>query len=132
MPTPEVVEMPKLDGHKTSLTPVTVNDETFYVEVAKNDQEREKGLMDRKSMAADEGMLFIFEEMDQHNFWMKNTLIPLDMVWIDGNKTVVDIQAAEPCSSMPCAIYRPEGESKYVLEVLQGRFLGNVGDQVNF
>ncbi len=128
----EVAEIPEVEGRRNTLEPLEVNGQTFYVEVADTQAEREQGLMYRESMKADEGMLFVFQENDQHNFWMKNTLIPLDMVWISEDKKVVDVQAAEPCTQMPCTIYKPAGKSSYVLEVLQGMFPGEIGDTIIF
>lgn len=89
----------------------------FDVEVAKTPQERQQGLMYRESMFELSGMLFVFESSDIHNFWMKNTLIPLDMVWIDKDLRVVRVLTAEPCKENPCKIYMPEVESLYTLEI---------------
>ena len=78
------------------------------------------------------GMLFIFEEQSIHTFWMKNTLIPLDMIFIDSDMEVVDLINAQPCKHDPCVHYTPEHESLYVLEVNPGIFdQGVVGKKVN-
>jgi uncharacterized membrane protein (UPF0127 family) len=66
-------------------------------------------------------MLFIFEEERIYPFWMKNTLIPLDMIWIDKNGKIIDIQIAEPCTQDPCRSYTPSGSGLYVLELNAGR-----------
>jgi uncharacterized membrane protein (UPF0127 family) len=63
--------------------------------------------MFRTEMGEDNGMLFIFNKEEIYAFWMKNTLIPLDMVWIDSNNTIVDIQTAVPCEADPCPTYKP-------------------------
>ena len=63
--------------------------------------------MNRKSMASNRGMLFVFEEQKKHTFWMKNTLIPLDMIRIDSGLNIVDIQTAQPCTSNVCSNYTP-------------------------
>jgi uncharacterized membrane protein (UPF0127 family) len=56
------------------------------------------------------------------SFWMKNTLIPLDMIWIDDQKTIVDITSnAVPCKKDPCEVYRPTEQSQYVLELNAGQ-----------
>ena len=65
-------------------------------------------------------MLFIFEREDMHSFWMKNTLLPLDLIFISEELTVVDIIQAAPCKELPCANYTPEEKALYVVEVNQG------------
>jgi uncharacterized membrane protein (UPF0127 family) len=72
---------------------------TFSVELARNDAEREKGLMYRRFMPADRGMLFDFKREEPVMFWMKNTYIPLDMIFISKAGTVISIAAdTEPLS----------------------------------
>ena len=103
------------------------------VEIAETLESRQKGLMFRESLPERNGMLFIFEESDNHPFWMKNTLIQLEIIWIDENFKVVHIEHAIPCKNDPCAIYDPNKIAKYVLEV-NPRFVANneikVGDEV--
>lgn len=76
--------------------------------------------MYRESLGENEGMLFIFDEETIHAFWMKNTLIPLDAVWISSDYKIVDIQTMTPCKESLCSNYIPAGISKYVLEVNAG------------
>jgi uncharacterized membrane protein (UPF0127 family) len=88
------------------------------VEVARTEAERERGLMFRREIGADEGMLFLFPESGDHAFWMKNTPIPLDMIFIAEGGTVVGVVAgAEPFSLAPRSVGAP---SRYVLEVNGG------------
>lgn len=90
-------------------------------ELAVTPSERAKGLMFRKSINPDEGMLFVLEE-GVNSFWMKNTLIPLDMIWLDASKTIVHIEAeVPPCKEDPCPSYGPDCDTKYVLELKAGR-----------
>lgn len=104
----------------------------FKVEVADNDQTRETGLMFRRSLAPDAGMLFDFKtSQNDVAFWMKNTLIPLDMLFIDQNGVIVNIKhEATPLSETPI----PAGAPVLgVLEIAGGRAdqLGvMVGDKV--
>jgi uncharacterized membrane protein (UPF0127 family) len=86
---------------KSSLVIVTVNREIkFDVELATNDAERTHGLMFRKQLGAYEGMLFDFHKEMPVSFWMKNTLIPLDMVFIAGDGTIKHVHAnAVPMST---------------------------------
>lgn len=93
----------------------------ILVEVAVDDVTRARGLMFRDRIEPDRGMLFVFESMEIHSFWMKNTLIPLDMVWIDGERRIVDIKAGvPPCKADPCPNYTPNAEALYVLELADG------------
>ncbi len=87
-------------------------------EVADTPQERAVGLMFRESLPQSQGMLFIFEDEAPRSFWMKNTLIPLDMIFMDGNGTVVGVvENALPCKNDPCRGYSSGKAAKYVLEV---------------
>ena len=88
------------------------------VELATNDDERSLGLMNRKELPADDGMLFIFDQDRDQTFWMHNTLIPLDMVFIAADGTIVGIvRSAKPQTDTPRSVKKP---SRYVLEVNGG------------
>ncbi len=88
------------------------------VELAKSDGARARGLMFRTSLALDTGMLFLFEGDENRTFWMRNTLLPLDMIFIAGDLTVAGIVAdATPQTDTARTIGRP---SRYVLEVNAG------------
>ncbi len=87
------------------------------VEVAADPATRERGLMFRRTLDEDRGMLFVFDEEEEHSFWMKNTLIPLDMIFISGQGRVVGVVSrAEPLSLTP----RTGGPCRFVLEVAGG------------
>ena len=105
------------------------------VEVADNDEERMQGLMFRESLGENSGMLFVFDNKAKYAFWMKNTLIPLDVIFIDENFNIADIIYAAPCKEDPCERYIPKTESLYVLEV-NGNFTAkneiSIGDKVRF
>ena len=101
-----------------SVPTVTFDGVSFNVEIAQTPQERAKGLMFRESMPGNHGMLFVFEKDGPLAFWMKNTLIPLDMVFIDENMSVVDVLTASPCKEDPCPNYKSRG--RYVLEINAG------------
>ncbi len=106
------------------------------VELARTPEEQAKGLQFRTSLESNGGMLFIFSESRRYSFWMKDTLIPLDMVWISRSKKVVDItRNVSPCKTTPCPTYSPSSNVLYVLEVNAGytEKLGiQVGDQAGF
>src|SRR3989344_2335385 len=84
------------DHSKPSL--VSLNEKTFEVEIADTSLERAQGLMFRAELKEYQGMLFIFPISEKHSFWMKNTFIPLDIIWIDENFEIVYIyENAQPC-----------------------------------
>ncbi len=101
----------------TGISQVCSDKNCFTVEIARTQAEQEQGLMYRTAMAEHHGMIFIFPTNDLYNFRMKNTLIPLDMVRINDHMKVVHVASAVPCTADPCAVYRPEIFSKYVLEI---------------
>jgi len=88
------------------------------VELARNEDERRRGLMYRRSLAGGSGMLFVFPESGPHQFWMHNTYIPLDMVFLDADKKVVFVEErAEPMTDTPRG---PSAPTLYVVEVPGG------------
>ena len=100
---------------------VCFDTQCFSVKLAKTNAEREKGLMNVAQLDANSGMLFIFDKEDFYPFWMKNTLIPLDMIWIDGSKKVVFIgRNVQPCKTFICPITNPLAKAIYVLEINGG------------
>jgi len=94
----------------------------IHVEIAADDPTREQGLMFRDQMAADRGMIFIFPQNGTYPFWMKNTIIPLDMIWIDDQHRVNFVASdAAPCKADPCPNYGSTTlTSRYVLETAAG------------
>lgn len=92
------------------------------VEVADTPEEREVGLMNRESLPADAGMIFLFDEDSVGGFWMKNTLIPLSIAFADADGTIVSILDMDPCEADPCEIYDPAVPYRSALEVNQGAF----------
>lgn len=93
----------------------------FYVEVADEPQERSQGLMNRPELPLNQGMLFVFDEQKPVSFWMKNTLIPLDIIFIDADGTVVAVETMQPCESDPCTTYPSGAPALYALEVNAGQ-----------
>lgn len=89
----------------------------FRIEIADTADERAAGLMFRKDLAADQGMLFVFEETRPLGFWMKNTPLPLDLVFIGSDGTVLDIQQGTPFSQAVIAADEP---ARFVLELNAG------------
>lgn len=91
------------------------------VEIADTEPVRQQGLMFRTQLAPNEGMIFVFPEPGFYPFWMKNTLVALDMLWLDQQARVVSIaRSVPPCKADPCASYPPDGTASYVIEVVSG------------
>ncbi len=91
------------------------------LELAITPEEREQGLMFRRSLAADHGMLFVFEQSATWPFWMKDTWIPLDLVFLDESGTVTQVFAdVQPCRAEPCPKYIPARPARAVLELPAG------------
>ena len=96
-------------------------DGCIYIEIVQTPEERRKGLQARKYLSKGNGMLFIFSESKKYSFWMKDTFIPLDIIWIDRNKRIVTIMSdVLPCEIEQCAVYAPDNDALYVLEVNAG------------
>lgn len=103
------------------------------IEIAENEYETQTGLMYRKSMQDQRGMLFIFEDERMHSFYMKNTAFPLDLIFIKSDTTIASIQKnAQPFDESPLPSQVPV---KYVLEVNAGltdQWQLEVGDKIEF
>lgn len=94
---------------------------SITAELAVTAEERGRGLMFREKLLPDQAMLFVFEAEDYHSFWMKNTLVALDMVWLDKEKRIVHIERdVPPCKADPCPSYTPKRPGSYVLELKSG------------
>jgi uncharacterized membrane protein (UPF0127 family) len=109
----------------------------FTVEIADEPDEWRRGLMERPTLAPDAGMLFIFPDVARRSFWMMNTLIHLDMLFIDADGRILNIASNVPPCQPPrrCPSYHSAGPAKYVLEIVGGRAqaLGiRTGDRVHF
>jgi len=118
------------------ITSVCFEERCFAVEIADSDEERRIGLMFRESLGLDNGMLFIFEEERNYLFWMKDTFIPLDIIWINKEREVIFVANAVPClTDGECNLINPIRKALYVLEVNSGivNEIGlKVGDKVDF
>jgi uncharacterized protein len=100
------------------------------VEIADDDAERRRGLMERTALAENAGMLFVFDREQALSFWMRNTLIPLSIAYIDSEGRIVDIEDMQPLDETSHPSAEP---AQYALEVNQGFFAERgieVGDQV--
>ena len=93
--------------------------DTIEAEVARTDQEREKGLMRRRSVPDGTGMLFVFTDEAVRSFWMSDTYVPLDVAFLDANLTVIDIQQMEAETT---DAHDSAGAAMFALEVRKGWF----------
>jgi len=101
-----------------NISQVCFNSKCFNVEIADSPEEQETGLMNREGLEQNRGMLFIFGAEDKYNFWMKNTLMPLDIIWISKENRIVCIKNnAQPCKTNPCEVFYPSEKAKYILEI---------------
>ncbi len=93
---------------------------TIAVEIADDPGERQAGLMFRSALPAGAGMLFVFPDDAERSFWMKNTLIPLDILFFDPAGRFVSRATMEPCDADPCPTTLSLGAARYALEVNRG------------
>jgi uncharacterized membrane protein (UPF0127 family) len=112
------------DSATTGLIPITLPSGTIvYAEIADTAKKRAEGLMFREHLAKDRGMLFTFGEAQPWTFWMKNTKIPLDIIWMNAKKQIVHIEANVPICTRTddgCRQYQPNDPALYVLELGRG------------
>lgn len=105
--------MAEINNKESNLVDITIGDKKYKVEIADTPEKQEKGLMGRKSLPEDQGMLFIYDEPQDLSYWMKNTLISLDIIFIDDDMEVVSVKQGQPMSEEPIT----ENDVQYVLEV---------------
>lgn len=118
-------------GGKTA----TISNQSFNLLIANDDKLRQIGLSNRKSLDQKQGMLFIFPKKGIYSFWMKNTLIPLDMIYINDGKIVYIVRNApvQTGNNGQLPIYTPTSEATYVLEInggLSEKYKFKNGDKV--
>jgi uncharacterized protein len=108
------------NGAKSALptVPMQVGSKQFTLEVADREETRQFGLMRRDSMPADHGMLFVFNREAPLGFWMKNTRIPLDIIYLDGKGRVVSVKQMKPhdLNNTPS-----DGPAQYAIELNKGQ-----------
>ncbi|OGM97057.1 MAG: hypothetical protein A3B86_02905 [Candidatus Yanofskybacteria bacterium RIFCSPHIGHO2_02_FULL_38_22b] len=113
---------------------IYINGRPLKVEIADEPHEQSRGLSGREFLKANEGMLFVFSQSDKHSFWMKDMKFPLDIIWIDEKKTMVDMAKNLSPEIFP-ATFSPSSPVKYVLEINAGwsdRHNIKVGDTISF
>ncbi|WP_300618929.1 DUF192 domain-containing protein [Dokdonella sp.] len=101
---------------------VEINGKTYTIEIAEDDASRAHGLMERESMPADHGMLFVFQDDAPRAFWMKNCKFPQDMLFFDSQQRLISVQRnVPPCVADPCPAYSSGAPARYVLELNAGQ-----------
>ena len=101
---------------------LSVNGHIVKAELATDDAARQKGLMFRTQMGKNDGMLFVFPQVAYHAMWMRNTLIPLSVAYMDEGGKIVSIHEMEPQTEIS---HQAEGPVRYALEMNAGWFSGN-------
>lgn len=105
----------------STLPVVTLHGHRFIAELAIDDASREHGLMKRAALPADHGMLFVFPDAQPRWFWMKDTWLPLDILYFDADHKLVSMQLdVPPCKADPCPSYPSDAPARYVLELPAG------------
>lgn len=100
---------------------VELKGQRFLVDVVATEPLRQQGLMHRTHLPPDQGMLFVFEREQPLAFWMKNTLIPLDILYFDAQRRLVSVaRNVPPCKSAQCPNYPSTGPGMYTLELNAG------------
>ena len=113
---------------------VTIKNTKIFVEIADTDAARVRGLSGRDALAEDHGLLFVFQEETQADFWMKDMKFPIDIIWIDAQKKIIHIEHSLSPATYP-KTFSPEALSLYVLEVPAGFAKSHdilVGDSLTF
>ncbi len=116
---PSTLTLYSFDGSATTKVPV---------EIADSPSEREIGLMNRATLEKGTGMFFVFRDAQILNFWMKNTLIPLEILYFDKDGNFINVAEMIPCAVDPCPQYKSQAQAQYALEVNPGfRKTHNIG-----
>ena len=114
----------------TDSVKIEIKNQTYQFEVAKTLAQKSLGLGNRDRLCQNCGMIFVYQTEFIYPFWMKNTLIPLDIIWIDKNGTVVDIIQAKPND---LSILTPKSKAQYIIELNKDTSTNlnlKIGDQI--
>jgi len=127
----------KSDGRSVDnqqFTSLKLGNQTFLAEIAKTEKERERGLSGKNSLPEDFGMLFVFNKPDKYLFWMKEMNFPIDIIWLNENKKIVDITTNLATSTYPNTV-TSQTSALYVFEINAGladKYNFKIGDSLDF
>lgn len=110
---------------------ITINQDIYSLEIAKTQDQRQRGLMFRDKLDFKNGMVFIYPNSGNHRIWMKNTRIKLTVIWVDERGQVISIQRLEPCQRDPCESYGLDQPSKYIIELNHQTHNVIIGDEIS-
>jgi hypothetical protein len=114
-----VVKEGGLEGYEQTV--VYIGGDGLLADIADTPDKKSLGLGVRETMDEGEAMLFPFDMESRHAFWMQSMKFPIDIIWLDSNKTVVHIEhSLQPCTPFDCPSYLPDKNAKYVLETVAG------------
>jgi uncharacterized membrane protein (UPF0127 family) len=114
------------------LSELKIGEKIIFVEVVRTEKERGEGLSERKSLAEDSGMLFVFDQLDFYSFWMKGMNFPIDIVWLDENLKIIDFSLSVEPKTYPKS-FLPREPALYALEInagLVGKYGLKIGDLI--
>ena len=94
-----------------------LKDQNFRIEIADTTERRMRGLMYRESMHQQSGMLFLYQQSGNYRIWMKNTLIPLTVLWLDKEAKILQVKALKPCIEERCPVYGAGPDTRFILEL---------------
>jgi uncharacterized protein len=109
---------------------IEINGKVFLLEVAASTKDRQRGLMYRRSLNENEGMLFIYPSSSNNRIWMKNTLIPLTVIWVDQFSEVLTVKKLAPCDQTICPVFSSHGLSSFIIELNGGAHHISPGDKI--
>ncbi len=112
-----VLSRPALAGERFARADLVLNHRLYHLEIARTAAQRRQGLMYRPSIARDGGMLFVYARPGDYRIWMKNTLVPLSVIWLDAAAQVIDVKLLQPCRQLYCPVYGVKQASSFILEL---------------